>query len=821
MTATLVQEIVTPNHLGFASNLTNVNGTLFFTVDTGSMSQLWKTDGTATGTVDVRDFQGSGLGLGPTNLTNDNGSLFFLVDNSALWKSDGTAAGTVLVKEAQSFTHGWYNLTAVNDALFFAGLDSAGVNRLWKSDGTPGGTVPVPTQPANPHNVFTELTSANGTLYFIGSDLTGDLDLWKSNVTAADTVLVKALNLLTAPGGAVVDNLVATPGGVFFITQDLVNPAELWKSDGTAAGTVMLQAFGAPPIVPGSLTVVGSTAYFFHDDRGVTNLWKSDGTEAGTEAVQAVSTEMYTGISPVVNVNGTLFFEVSGRGQEQLWKSDGTAEGTLQVPLPAAGGRVGNLMSVNSTLFFTAYDAAGGLEFWQGDGTAADTVMVKDIGPITGVPQLANVSGVIYLTVNDGHGIQIWKDDLSTGPTAVAGGPYTITLGAAVTLNGLASTGIGALSYTWSVNGHTVQGGAGQDVLSPSALASYGITAPGSYLVTLTVRDGSGSSTSAASLIVLSPLLNVTGLSGTATEGTAFSGTLARFAEPAGAQPLGTYAVQIDWGDGTVSSTGTVVATMQGLVVTGGHSYAEAGTYTVTMTIAKGGGSPKSVTTTMRVADAPLWAGRQFLRVTEGQAFTGTVATSTDSNPLGRAGDFTATIQWGDGTTSTGTMTQTGPGRFAVQGGHAYAAAGKYTVTVAVADKGGRTSTAMSTVQVDDAALRALPQQMLGASLSAGGIPSILAGFTDANPLATAGQFTAKIDWGDGTSSAGTVAHAKNQPFFVVTGGNHKYAKSGRYKVTTTIHDTGGSGLSIVQTLQVFVSSAHPASGERRGVSPT
>ena len=42
---------------------------------------------------------------------------------------------------------------------------------------------------------------------------------------------------------------------------------------------------------------------------------------------------------------------------------------------------------------------------------------------------------------------------------------------------------------------------------------------------------------------------------------------------------------------------------------------------------------------------------------TEGAAISGaTVATFTDANPNATAGDFTATINWGDGTSTTGTV---------------------------------------------------------------------------------------------------------------------------------------------------------------------
>jgi large repetitive protein len=95
--------------------------------------------------------------------------------------------------------------------------------------------------------------------------------------------------------------------------------------------------------------------------------------------------------------------------------------------------------------------------------------------------------------------------------------------------------------------------------------------------------------------------------------------------------------------------------------------------------------------------------------------FTGVVATFTDDDPMGTATDYQATIVWGDGHTSTGTIGG-GPannGFFTVTGTNTYAAAGSYVFTVTIVDNGGSTvTTSPSTISV-------------------GNIPALLTGYLD------------------------------------------------------------------------------------------
>src|SRR5262249_31643835 len=140
-------------------SLTKLNGRLFFTATDGTHgTELWKSDGTAAGTTQVKDINNSGIGSSLRNPVDVNGSLFFSAHDGVhgveLWKSDATRAGAHLVKAIFPGGYTGYfggiwlnsssptNLTNVNGTLFFTANDSNGTE-LWKSDGTQAGTVLV------------------------------------------------------------------------------------------------------------------------------------------------------------------------------------------------------------------------------------------------------------------------------------------------------------------------------------------------------------------------------------------------------------------------------------------------------------------------------------------------------------------------------------------------------------------------------------------------------------------------------------------------------------------------------------------------------
>ena len=420
----------------YPQGFTNVNGTLYFTGYDGVHGwQLWKSDGTTTGTIMVTDINLSGEGLVPSEMTDVNGVLYFVPHDGVhgydqIWKSDGTAAGTVMIADINpSPTGAAYimNLTYVNGILYFSGNDAVHGSQLWKSDGTAEGTALVSNiSPAYGAFTFDSLTSFNGTIYFFGRHSGQGEQLWESDGTAAGTVLVADV------GGYGVWSLVNVNNTLYFDAYDN-HGWQLWKSDGTSKGTLMVTDIneGNMGLNPSDLTNVNGTLYFEATD-GIHGyqLWKSDGTATGTVMVTDINPSA-GGFSPggFVNFNDTLYFGgndvVHGA---QLWKSDGTAAGTVMVSDMNAGWTQDSspsyLTNVNGATYFAAMSGADGWQLWKSNGTAAGTVMLTDVNPSEwgGLDprNLTDVNGTLYFTANDGiHGDQLWKNDGTAAGTVM------------------------------------------------------------------------------------------------------------------------------------------------------------------------------------------------------------------------------------------------------------------------------------------------------------------------------------------------------------------------------------------------------------------
>ncbi|MFQ5576552.1 MAG: ELWxxDGT repeat protein [Anaerolineae bacterium] len=405
----------------------------------------------------VKDIRPGAKGSSPLDFTRIGTAfvMFGAIDEAGgreLWRSDGTPTGTVIVKDIwpgpdwawpDPFAH-------VGDILFVGATDGVSGRELWRSDGTPTGTFMVKDIFPGPGWSWPEdFAVMGGRLFFSANDGTYGPELWASNGTPTGTVMVKD----TYPG-AQPDNypyphsFTSVGERLFFSANDGTSGYELWVSDGTPTGTVLVKDIkvGAGSSSPEHLTGIGEALYFTADDgiRGQ-ELWHSDGTPTGTVMVKdispgatstSVAEQIYPPSPPFVFLSGEVFFIAdSGNNVWELWKSDGTATGTVMVKDIWPGGAPGcqgsvvfcpaMLIEVGGRLYFPGYDEAHGVELWKSDGTATSTVVVKDIypGPYGAWPEnLTVINGRLFFSADDGaRGIELWvSNGLDSGTVLVA-----------------------------------------------------------------------------------------------------------------------------------------------------------------------------------------------------------------------------------------------------------------------------------------------------------------------------------------------------------------------------------------------------------------
>src|SRR5262249_55082652 len=142
---------------------------------------------------------------------------------------------------------------------------------------------------------------------------------------------------------------------------------------------------------------------------------------------------------------------------------------------------------------------------------------------------------------------------------------------------------------------------------------------------------------------------------------------------------------------------------------------------------------------------------------------TPVVAAIVDPGGAEPVGNYSATIDWGDGTTTPGTISPApsiDPKAFTVTGTHAYADERSPTITVKINHESTNEQTvtdAVSTLDPTAAAVGIGPSLPDALPISS---TQVVAAIVDPGGAEAVGNYSATIDWGDGTTTPGTVSPA-------------------------------------------------------------
>lgn len=464
-------------------SLTRAGDTVYFTADDGTHGrELWRTDGTGTGTQLVKDIHAGRAGGVSSSLTAAGDLVYFVADDGQhgreVWRSDGTEVGTFLLKDiapgpdSPLFFVAPFGRVVLdrlqpinNDVYFVAASPGFQALDIWRSDGTQSGTAKIYEATDNLRSI--NLAELNGVLFFsdVPFPFTSDqkAELWRSDGTVGGTERVMGIEPQ--------DFLASTGKHLLFR-----NAGALWASDGTPDGTIRLGTFPWPGISypedfrkKRTAVEVGTTLYFaasgglwrsngtvddavriatlefvtydLVDLRGIVyfvastpgtgrEIFRSDGTAAGTYAMADISLgPAGSGAREIAVFEGELYFaatsqpEISGT---ELWRSNGTSMGTHPVATinpGEVGSGPSHFASLDGVLLFSAFDNRTGRELWLTDGSREGTQQVIDVrrGISDARPEnLFDLDGTLFFAADDGaHGRELWKSDGSQAGTTL------------------------------------------------------------------------------------------------------------------------------------------------------------------------------------------------------------------------------------------------------------------------------------------------------------------------------------------------------------------------------------------------------------------
>lgn len=484
------------------------NGTALFVANDGGGHQVWRTNGTAAGTVKVGNFanpSSSSSNIGP--LTRFGNIAVFKLTSTAFdtepWRSDGTTSGTYRLADIAPGSSNPAEFAVVGSEVWFAATHPVIGREIFRTDGTQAGTYlkvdlmpgALPsdptaitdlgdgramlnskmgwpwsgptitngtnvgstflgtTEPRPGHSVPIKFTQLGNRVAFVAYQNSAGIgqEVFVTDGTAEGTSLVADLNPNNSSSPA---NLCSLGDLVVFMANDGVHGREMWATEGTAGATTMLTNnlphIAIDPLAP---TRVGSLAYCSLPAANGLELWRTDGTPIGTfEVINLNPGSAGSDPWPLTAFGSQLFFSATdGVHGRELWLTDGTAAGTTMmadIRVGAGSAEIREIVAFGDAVYFPARGTQG-IELWQSKGTSSSTALFADVrsGPGDSTPSSLTVAGgLLFFTADDGsgNGRALWRTDGTAAGTVLV---KDVVAGPDMPITGIAGTTAGLFFF--------------------------------------------------------------------------------------------------------------------------------------------------------------------------------------------------------------------------------------------------------------------------------------------------------------------------------------------------------------------------------------
>ena len=434
------------------------NNQVLFGANDGNGYALWRTDGTATGTVRVGTGSPIHGSFGPTGAQPGDFVVYTGADadgNAGMWRTDGTAAGTELLQDLRYpslFVGVDYNpiscggIVVLGNQAFY-GASPGDASGLFQTDGTVAGTVEVGTFPGNlsmPANTpVCALAAFDDSVFFSwGNPASGSSTLWRSNGEPGvyEPVLDDSGDQMQAP------SLMQELGGALYFFAPMYGQIGLWRlgAGDPVAHLVFNKYWTAGSESPAIDGTVGNVLLFrdYYQAPGellpTMAMFGTDGTTAGTYELSHIQSVHIPRPYGAQLGNRFLYTGPTDPSGVPVYVTDGTAAGTTSFYIPRADYQdliSPEIMVLNGKAYITLQHAVAGImrsELWRTDGTQQGTVQVD------AVPYLARYDNAVHLAVAGGrlvfpaesgqYGVEPWFYDptpagnIGTGVVGSSGG---------------------------------------------------------------------------------------------------------------------------------------------------------------------------------------------------------------------------------------------------------------------------------------------------------------------------------------------------------------------------------------------------------------